>query len=264
MGSHFISMTNIDAIILGIIQGLTEFLPVSSSGHLVLAESLFGVKMPGVTFEVLIHIATLLSVLIYFHKKIFRLVQSLFVKAMVNERKIILFLIIGTIPAGLAGILLKDFFEKTFSNPTEASIELIINGGILLIPYFLTVKIKGLSLFSVIMIGIGQAIAILPGISRSGSTIVAGIMCGVKPEDAAEFSFLLSIPAIGGAAVLKMKDMFSTPATLSGPYLVAFLTSFLFGLLSVYVVLETVKKGKLKYFAYYCFAIGAVGLYHFL
>ncbi|PWB76399.1 hypothetical protein C3F09_00060 [candidate division GN15 bacterium] len=257
-------MNYIDAIILGIIQGLTEFLPVSSSGHLVLAEELLKVKMPGVTFEVLIHIGTLVSVLIYFRARIWRLVQALFNREMIGERRMLLFLVIGTIPAGFFGLLFKDLLEKTFSNPVETSVELIITGLILLVPKLFRAGNKGLSLGSTIIMGFGQAVAILPGISRSGTTIVSGMLAGVKPSEAAEFSFLLSIPAIGGASLLEAKHLLELQSALVLPYMVATLVSFLFGLLSVYVVLATVKRGKFDYFAYYCFAIGAFGLYHFL
>lgn len=257
-------MNYLDAIILGIVQGLTEFLPVSSSGHLVLAEHFLNVKSPGVTFEVIIHLGTLVSVLIFFRKRLLILARALYTTSMVAERRIVLFLIIGTIPAGLAGILLKDWFEKTFSNPIETSIELIITGLILLIPRFVRIGEKRISMSTAIIMGIGQAIAILPGISRSGTTIVTGMLAGVKPSEAAEFSFLLSIPAIGGAILLEGRQLLEIPRALLSPYAIATVVSFAFGLLSVYVVLAAVKRGKFDYFAYYCFAIGGLGLYHFL
>lgn len=257
-------MSFLDALILGIVQGLTEFLPVSSSGHLVIAEALLKVKQPGINLELLVHLGTLLSVMIYFRAQIFRLIKSLFVKEMRQERRIILLLIIGTIPAGLAGVLLKDFFESTFSNPLETSIELIITGGILFLPRLVKAGTAGLTIPTVIWMGIGQAIAIFPGISRSGSTIVAGMLAGVKPAEAAEFSFLLSIPAIAGAIVLGIPDMASISANLVMPYLLAVVASFLSGLVAVYWVLRAVKRGKFEYFAYYCFAIGLAGVYLFL
>lgn len=257
-------MSFLDALILGIVQGLTEFLPVSSSGHLVIAEALLKVKQPGINLELLVHLGTLLSVMIYFRAQIFRLIKSLFVKEMRQERRIILLLIIGTIPAGLAGVLLKDFFESTFSNPVETSIELIITGGILFLPRLVKAGTAGLTIPTVIWMGIGQAIAILPGISRSGSTIVAGMLAGVKPAEAAEFSFLLSIPAIAGAIVLGIPDMAAISSDLVMPYILATVVSFVFGLIAVYWVLSAVKRGKFEYFAYYCFAIGLVGLYLFL
>lgn len=256
-------MSFLDACILGFVQGMTEFLPVSSSGHLVIAEAILKVKQPGITLELLVHFGTLLSVLIYFRAQLFTLAKSLFVREMVKERRIILLLIIGTIPAGLAGVLLKDFFEKTFSNPLETSIELIITGGILFLPRLIKHASAGLTIPTAIWMGIGQAVAILPGISRSGSTIVAGMLGGVKPAEAAEFSFLLSIPAIAGAIVLGIPEMAGISSDLLMPYLLATVVSFVFGLIAVYWVLSAVKKGKFEYFAYYCFAIGLFGLYLF-
>lgn len=256
-------MSFIDALILGIVQGMTEFLPVSSSGHLVIAEAVLKVKQPGITLELLVHLGTLLSVIIYFRNQIFTLIRSLFVKEMAKERRIILLLIIGTIPAGLAGVLLKDYFESTFSNPLQTSVELIITGCILFLPRLVKAGISGLTIPTVIWMGIGQAVSILPGISRSGSTIVAGLLAGVKPAEAAEFSFLLSIPAIAGAIILGIPDMAGVASELVMPYLLATVVSFVCGLISVYWVLSSVKKGKFEYFAYYCFAIGLFGLYLF-
>ncbi len=256
-------MSFIDALILGIVQGMTEFLPVSSSGHLVIAEAVLKVKQPGITLELLVHLGTLLSVIIYFRNQIYTLIKSLFVKEMAKERWIILLLIIGTIPAGLAGVMLKDYFESTFSNPLQTSVELIITGGILFLPRLVKAGTAGLTIPTVIWMGIGQAISILPGISRSGSTIVAGLLAGVKPAEAAEFSFLLSIPAIAGAIILGIPEMADVASELVMPYLLATVVSFVCGLISVYWVLSSVKKGKFEYFAYYCFAIGLFGLYLF-
>ncbi|MEW6049652.1 MAG: undecaprenyl-diphosphate phosphatase [Candidatus Zixiibacteriota bacterium] len=257
-------MTYFDAAVLGIVQGLTEFLPVSSSGHLVLAEALLHVKKPGVTLEVMVHLGTLVAVIIYFWKQLWRLMKALFKRTMARERALILYLIVGTIPAGLAGILLKDFFEKTFSNPVETSIELIITGLILLVPRFFRAGTGLVALPSAVVMGIGQAISILPGISRSGTTIVSGMLMKVEPALAAEFSFLLSIPAIGGAILLELNDLFEMEGQVAGQYLFAALLSFIFGLISVYWVLRSVKRGKFEYFAYYCFAAGLLGLYLFL
>jgi undecaprenyl-diphosphatase len=256
-------MSYLDALILGIIQGLAEFLPVSSSGHLVLAEELLHVKVPGVTFEVLVHIATLASVLIYFRSQVFTLVKSLFVRKMKRERMMVWYLLIGTIPAGLVGVLLKDFFERTFSDPVQTSIDLILTGFILLTLKYIRQGSHHVKLGSVTAMGIGQALAILPGISRSGTTIVSGIATGTKPSDAAEFAFLLSIPAIAGAAVLKSRNMVALEPDLVGPYLFSAAVSFAFGLLAVYAVMKSVKRGKLHYFGYYCFAAGLLGLYLF-
>jgi undecaprenyl-diphosphatase len=257
-------MSYLDAVILGIIQGLTEFLPVSSSGHLVLAQEILHVTDPGVSFEVVVHLGTLLSVLVYFRQKIYRLVQAVFIGSMKEERKIIGFLILGTIPAGLVGYLLEDFFERTFSNPVMTSVFLLVTGVILLLTRFIRQAGKSLNLSSALFMGIGQAMAIFPGISRSGTTIAFGLYAGVQPAAAAEFSFLLAIPAIGGAAVLKFKDLLSLDNSLYGQYILGAVLAFLTGLFAVYGVLATIKKGKFEYFGYYCFAIGLLGLYLFL
>ncbi|MCB2202115.1 undecaprenyl-diphosphate phosphatase [bacterium] len=256
-------MTLFDSIILGILQGLTEFLPVSSSGHLVLAQALLGVKEPGVSFEVLAHLGTLLSVLVYFRARIFKLVQSLYTPSMKVERKVILFLIIGTIPAGIVGVLLKDFFESLFSEPLITSVMLLVTGCILLTTRFVPKGEKPVAASSSILMGIGQALAIMPGISRSGSTIAVGMIAGVKPSEAAEFSFLLAIPAIGGAAILSFGDLLAADNTHMLHYLVGAAAAFVTGLAAVYGVLATIRRGAFDWFAYYCFAAGLLGLYLF-
>lgn len=257
-------MNYLDAIVLGILQGLTEFLPVSSSGHLVIAEALLGVKMSGVSFEVMLHLGTLLSVLVYFRARIGRLIQSLWTKSMATERRLMLLLIVGTIPAGLVGVILKDFFESAFSNPALTSSMLFITGAILLSTKFIQPGRKPLNLMTAIIIGIGQSLAILPGISRSGSTIAVGMLAGVEPSEAAEFSFLLAIPAIGGAALLQAGELAAMQTALLAPILAGTVCAFVTGLGAVYAVLATIRKGKFAWFAYYCFAAGAIGLYLFL
>lgn len=256
-------MSYLDAVILGIIQGLTEFLPVSSSGHLVLAEALLGVKQPGVSFEILLHLGTLLAVLIYFRERIGRMILSLFNSELKTERRWILYIIIGTIPAGLVGYTLDDFFEQAFSKPILAAAMLIVTGLILLSTKLVRKREKTLTPVSSILIGIGQAMAIMPGISRSGTTISAGLLLGIKPAEAAEFSFLLSIPAIGGAVVLKSNELLHLQTALIGHYVVGLVAAFGLSLAAVYTVLETIKRGKFVYFAYYCFAAGLLGLYLF-
>jgi undecaprenyl-diphosphatase len=257
-------MNYFDAALLGIIQGLTEFLPVSSSGHLVLGEALLKVKQPGVAFEVIVHLGTLLSVLFYFRTRLIQLVRSVFDTSMKTERVMIGYLIIGTFPAGFAGLLLKDVFEQVFSAPAMTSGFLILTGLILLSTKFHKPGDKSVTLGSCIMMGLGQAVAILPGVSRSGTTIAAGMWAGVRPAEAAEFSFLLSIPAIAGAAVLKSPELTGLDQGLLGPYLVGAALSFISGLIAVSSLLAIIRRGKFEYFAYYCFAAGLLGLYIFL
>ncbi|MDX9858949.1 MAG: undecaprenyl-diphosphate phosphatase [candidate division Zixibacteria bacterium] len=257
-------MSYLDAILLGILQGLTEFLPVSSSGHLVIAQALLGVSDPGVTFEVLAHLGTLFSVVVYFRRRITRLIQSLYTPSMLEERRMLLLLIIGSIPAGLAGILFKDFFEAAFNDPLSTAAMLFVTGAILLATRFVHKGDKSVQWLSALIMGAGQACAILPGISRSGSTIAAGMFVGVNPALAAEFSFLMAIPAIAGAAVLQIGDVLTADSAHLLPYLLGTVLSFLTGLVAVYAVLATIRRGAFDYFAYYCFAAGALALYLFL
>jgi undecaprenyl-diphosphatase len=257
-------MSYIDAVILGILQGLTEFLPVSSSGHLVLGEALLGIKEPGVTFEVLLHVGTLLSVFVYFRARIITLVRAVFDRGMVEERRVILMLIVATIPAGVVGILFKDFFERAFSNPVMTSVLLAVTGVILLLTRIIHTRKGNLGFPASIWMGIGQALAIFPGISRSGSTIAAGMLAGVKPDQAAEFSFLMVIPAIGGATLLQGFEISEMDAARLVPMILGTICAFIMGLVAVYVVLSVVRRGRFDWFAYYCFAASAVGLYLFL
>ncbi|MBU8934494.1 MAG: undecaprenyl-diphosphate phosphatase [candidate division Zixibacteria bacterium] len=256
-------MSFLDALLLGILQGLTEFLPVSSSGHLVLAQALLGVKEPGVSFELLVHLGTLLAVFVYFRERIGQLILSVFRSEMKAERRIFGFLVIGTIPAGLAGVFLKDFFEDSFSSPILTSVMLIVTGLILLSTKLVKPSDKPMTLLSTVIMGIGQAAAIMPGISRSGSTISVGLLLGVKPEKAAEFSFLLAIPAILGAVVLKADELMALDSSLALQYLVGAVAAFVFGWLAVAILLRIIRRGKFAGFAYYCFAAGAFGLYLF-
>jgi len=256
-------MSYFEAIVLGIVQGLTEFLPVSSSGHLVLVQELLGVNPPGISFELVLHLGTLIAVFVYFRAEVKRLIRAAFGGGTGEDRKMILWLIIGTIPAGVLGILFKDFFEEAFASPVSTSWELIITGGILLATRFVRHGDRPITALSSFIMGCGQAIAIMPGISRSGTTIAAGLFARIKPAQVAEFSFLLSIPAVAGAILLDADEIVHVSDGMGGQYLAGALVSFGLGLLSVYVVLATVKRGKFDYFAYYCFAAGALGLYLF-
>jgi undecaprenyl-diphosphatase len=257
-------MSYLDAVILGIIQGLTEFLPVSSSGHLVLSQKLLEVDDPGVSFEILVHVATLFSVLIYFRGRISAMVRSLFDTSLPEARRLILYILVGTIPAVVIGLLLKDQIESAFESPLMASAMLIVTGLILLSTRLAPRQTRPLGPGRALAIGVGQALAILPGISRSGTTITAGMLLGVAPDRAAEFSFLLAIPAIAGAAVLDIGDLSMLPSANLGPYLVGGVVAFAVALVAVYLVLEAVRRGRFQWFGYYCLAAGGLGLYLFL
>ncbi|MFD2160694.1 undecaprenyl-diphosphate phosphatase [Rubritalea tangerina] len=265
------------AVIVGIVQGLAEFLPISSSGHIVLTQYLLGIREvggehhPDLAFEIILHVGTLVSVLLFFRKSLWKLVQSLYTKEMGAERMKILYLGLATVPAVIAALLFKDFFDAAPGNPVLVSGLLIVTGLVLFVPRLVRGGVSEVGTRGALMMGIGQAFAILPGISRSGSTIAAGLVSGVKAEKAAEFSFLMSIPAIAGGFVLTMKDKIEQTGSLGKAFEACFTTPYLagagaaavVGLLAIYLVMGAVKKGKLEYFSYYCFAAGVSGMLYF-
>lgn len=252
------------AIILGIVQGLTEFLPISSSAHLVLTETLLGLKMPGVSFEVWLHFGTLVAVLIYFRAELLAMAKAIFRPATGQASHHTLFwsLVIGTVPAVLVGFTLKSAIEEAFASPRFAAAMLLVTGIILLSSALARNRNRPVSLLRGLLIGVAQAIAILPGISRSGSTISMGLFLGMEPAAAAQFSFLLSIPAIGGAFVLDMASAGGQflPAGSVGMYLLGAAVSFMFGLISIHYLLKIMRKGKFFIFGLYCLAVGTVAL----
>ncbi len=256
-------MSYFDAIILGIVQGLTEFLPVSSSGHLVLSEHLLDAKIPGVIFELIVHVGTLLSVLIYFRRRIILLIRSIFDVSLADERATLGYLILGTLPAVVVGLLFEDIIDRAFASPIITSLMLVVTGLFLLGTSFVRKGEKRVKIPNALLIGLAQALAIFPGISRSGATISMGLFAGVRPMVAAEFSFLLSIPVIAGAVVFKTGDILSINTALIGQYIVGALLSFIFGLLAVHFLLSMIKKGRFKHFGIYCLVIGFFGIIYF-
>ena len=258
-------MNAFDAIILGIIQGLTEFLPISSSGHLVLGKALLGLHKSGISLEIWLHLGTLIAVLVYFRRRLMALLRSLFPsrsEQSKTDRKVILALIIGTIPAGLIGVLFRSPIETVFASPKTAASMLIVTAVILLLTVLARNKSRQVNAARGLGIGLAQAVAILPGISRSGSTIACAMFLGIEPALAAEFSFLLAIPAIGGAFVLDLIEsgeslLLSHELSL---YFLGMLTAFIFGLASIHYLLKIIRKGKFFYFGFYCLAAGVISL----
>lgn len=239
-------MDVITASILGIVQGLTEFLPVSSSGHLVLGGHLLtNYRQPGVFFEALLHAGTLLAILFYFKKDIIKL-----------DRKYIFFLIVGSIPAAVFGYLFNPFFERLFENPRLVGFALLLTGVFNLMTDKKVKKEDKLNLKKSTIVGFFQALAIIPGISRSGSTIFAGTRAGMKKQEAAKFSFLLSVPAVVGANILQFAKYGGSLKGNLLSYLAGFVFSFIAGFFAIKVVLKSLRERKFKYFAYYCFLVG--------
>ncbi len=246
-------MEPFQAVFLGILQGLTEFLPVSSSGHLVIAQSLLpGFSQPGVLFDAVLHGGTMLAVLWYFRKMILRL-----------DKRMLMLLALGTVPAGIIGITFKDFLEGLFSDTRMVGFALLVTGGM---NWFVdskqnTVNSKqGLKAKDALFIGIAQAIAIIPGISRSGSTIFAGVMRGIKKEDAAVFSFLLSIPAVAGSMGLEALSWGGTKTVDLTSYVLGAVAAALVGYFSIGVLMRFLVEKKFRVFAIYCWIVGLTTL----
>ena len=246
-------MTIIDGIILGVIQGFTEFLPISSSGHLVLAQGLLGVKQPGNEFEVLLHIGTLCSILVVFYNDIKDIILTVSSK---ETQKYILLILIGTLPAVVIGLGMKDHLEQLFDDLIVVGFALIFTGLILMSSRYFKRNNKDHSILTSFFIGIAQAIAIIPGISRSGMTISCALLLGLDSKQAAKFSFLLAIPVISGAGLLMAADIDSGSNMDLSTSLAGLITSFSIGIISLRWLLGWLEDGKFHYFGVYCFSIG--------
>ena len=248
-------MTIFEAALLGIIQGLTEFLPISSSGHLVIGQALLNISIPGNAFEVVVHLGTLVSVLIVFWTDIWQLITSL---KSTTTQKYIIAIIIGTVPAVVIGLLFKDIISEAFENIRIVAITLIITGMILLTTKLINTKQKDITVGRGFLIGVAQAMAIVPGISRSGMTISLGMYLGIAPDKAAKFSFLLAVPAIIGAGLLTGLDMMeaSEPMLHWSLLVVGFLSSLLVGWVSLKWLLGLIRLGKFHWFGVYCIIVG--------
>lgn len=259
-------MSPIEAIVLGIVQGLTEFIPVSSSGHLVLMDSALGIDDGGLAFDVLLHIGTLVALLIYFYKDIYRLFMGLFTKnEYTNPARL---MIIATIPAVIAGLIVADYAETTFRSVIIVSANLILVGLLMIWAENLASKrkkqvdnINKISPKQALAVGLAQAAALVPGVSRSGSTITAGIFAGLDRVAATRFSFLLAIPITGGATlkILFTGGLEGLDIPLSS-VLIGVVTSFLVGLFAIHFLIGFLSKHSLKVFAYYRIALGLVVL----
>ena len=250
-------MTIIEATILGIIQGLTEFLPISSSGHLVLGQAILGIEQPGNEFEILVHLGTLASVLVVFFDDIKSLLSSMGSK---RTQTFILFLLIGTLPTVIVGFGFIDLFKTLFENVTAVGGALLFTGVVLVGSSYATQSNKDHSFLTSILIGCAQAVAIIPGISRAGMTISFALFMGLSPKEAARFSFLLAIPVIGGAGLLTALDMegsypIPVPVALAG-----LVSSFIVGVAALKWLLGWLEEGKFHYFGIYCLCVGLITL----
>lgn len=257
-------MNILDALVLGIVQGLTEWLPISSSGHLVIAEEALGLPAgKNLVFDLILHLGTLLAVIVFFRSELGRIVLSIVkphpAKGSQEEKLRFLgaLLLIGTIPAAVAGVLFKDSIEKVF-DIRYVGLSLIVNAIMLFSfeRFWAKGTRKDAKLLDAVLIGLFQAVAIIPGISRSGSTLGGGMVRGLERETAAVFAFLLSVPTLVGAFVYGFLTLNKFDTDLASS-VVGFGAAFLVGLVSIEYLLKAVRSGKLWVFSVYCAVIGA-------
>ena len=242
------------AIVLGVVQGISEFLPISSSGHLAVLQVVFGMSLHGITFDIFLHVGSLVAVFVVFWKDIWNLIRNPF-------QKITAMLIIGTIPAVILGFLLRSHMDG-LQHGVFLAIAFTFTGAMLIFADGITGSIKTekeMTYIDALMVGLMQALAIPPGVSRSGSTITGALMRGLDRETAARFSFLLSIIAILGAGALEAIDVIREPETISyiPAYIVGFVAAAVSGYFSIRLLLKLIKKAQLKHFSYYLFVLAA-------
>ncbi len=243
-------------IIMAVLQGITEFLPVSSSGHLVLVGSFLGLSEPGAGLEIALHFGTLLSIIVFYWNDIVKLVKSCdSIKC--ESSKTIGLVAIATIPAAIIGLAFKSKLLGFFDRPAVASIMLIITGIFLMSTFFILRDGAKIGFWNAIAIGIAQAFAILPGISRSGATIVTARHFGIDAENSARFSFFMAIPAVAGAALMHILGHASEFKTY---HILGIAVSFIIGYISLKILIKVLDKGKLWVFGPYCLILGLIGL----
>ena len=300
-----------EAVVLGVVQGITEFFPVSSSGHLVMTNEVLGVDNPGIIFEIAVHVATLLSVLLVYRMKLWRLVRGCFGLEETSAWPYVLKIVLATIPAVIVGFTLKDWFEARFDDPVFAGTMVLVTGSFVwssrwvrgaprnmvlealpiavaaviaflagtVVPFLAVLGVEAAIMViarvtahdgewkqeptwgGALLMGIAQSVAILPGISRSGSTVITGMWRRIDPVAAAEFSFLMSIPAILGAAVLMVPDIGEQGGSIGVvPLLVGAVAAGVSGVLAIRLFVALLKRQNFHVFSYYCWAVGALFL----
>jgi len=268
-------MTVPEGIALGVVQGLTEFLPVSSSGHLALSEAVLGVHTQGVRFEVLVHAATALAVVLYFRRRIAAVVTALAAWPLrrspspgrgvwrderAADARLGLNLVLGTVPAAVVGYLFEARVEEAFDDPRLVSALLVVTGLILWTTRLVRCPGRPVETWrDALIVGVGQAVAVLPGISRSGTTVATGLWAGLDRRRAAEFAFLLSVPIILGAGAVSLSEA-AREGALGAADAAGAAAAFLCALPAIAVLMRVVIAGRLHLFSYYCWAVGIAGI----
>lgn len=265
-------MTVFQAILLGTLQGLTEFLPVSSSGHLVLLQYFFGLREPELLFDILVHVATLFAVLMVYGRDVWKLVGACpglatvfaqhapgYDKDLADARRLGLFIVVANIPTAIIGLCFETTFEHLFATSWAVGVALLLTGGLLWSLKRTTERHQGvpnMKVWHALLIGLVQGLAITPGISRSGSTIAAALWCGLNRELAARFSFLIAIPAILGALLLKFNAFSTLAGDQTGLIVGGMVSALVVGYIALKFLLRLLMRGRLWRFAVYCWLIG--------
>jgi undecaprenyl-diphosphatase len=258
-------LTVFDAVFLGIVQGLTEFLPVSSSGHLVILQTLLGFREPMLAFDIMVHLGTLFAVITFFRRYFAGMIASIFVPRLrrSEEWNLLKMVIIGTIPTAFIGAVFKDPLEELFGSPTAVGFFWLMTGLLLFMADRWLWNGKDLSRGTpqdALAVGFFQGLAIIPGISRSGATISMGIFRQFSGANAARFSFILSVPAVFGASLLEARKITEVKTSELGIYAVGFVASAVVGYLAIALLIRLLKARRLAIFSYYCLAAGVITL----
>lgn len=259
-------MSWFEALILGLIQGLTEFLPVSSSGHLELGSALFGLTDPedNLQFSILVHGATVLSILVVFRRDILGLIREVLRFRWNDETRFVAMLVVSAVPVGVVGLLFADQVSGFFGGRIFlVGCMLLVTASLLFLTRFFRPGNTPVSFGRALLIGLAQTVAILPGVSRSGATISMALFLGIDREKATRFSFLMVLIPIVGATLLEVRDLLGEQGgggTAAGPLVVGFLAAFVSGLLACSWMLRLVKRGKIAYFSWYCLAAGLTAI----
>lgn len=262
-------MDTLQAILLGIVQGITEFLPVSSSGHLQIAKELLGVNLDeNLTFDVALHAATVLSTIVVLWREVWRLLKGLFSRRFTQEQAYVIKLVVSMIPIGIVGFVFKDQLNALLDSPyilVVVGAMLLLTATLLAFAYYAKPRQKeDISYRDSLIIGLAQACAAMPGLSRSGTTIATGLLLGNKKTAVAQFSFLMVLAPILGETLLQLADgSMADTGVAAGPLLAGFIASFVTGCLACRFMIEIVKRGKLIWFAIYCALVGTVSIVSF-
>lgn len=270
-------MEYIESLLIGLLQGITEFLPISSSGHIVVVQAILGQDLEqGMTMNIVTHFGTLFSIIIYFYKDLKELLFSFFriVKAPITSFKnwdndeslrFNVYVIVSMIPAGVAGFTVRHHLDAAFANPLGVSLMFIFTGLLLFATKFYGMGEKKLTLKNTFLVGCAQALALIPGVSRSGTTIAMAVFLNINRDDIARFTFIMMLPVVAGATLVELLGL-TSGAIEPGMYahmIIGFFAALISGYYALKYLIILFKSKGIHYFAYYCWAIGALGLYYF-